>query len=75
MVYLNNVVDGCVANIAAKLEYMGPCRSVKDRYVFVICVFFSASATSHSCLFRIGLSMINDAEEKGLIFPNKVRLS
>uniref|UniRef100_A0A0E0FUV3 Tryptophan synthase beta chain-like PALP domain-containing protein n=1 Tax=Oryza nivara TaxID=4536 RepID=A0A0E0FUV3_ORYNI len=62
MVYLNNVVDGCVANIAAKLEYMGPCRSVKD------------SATSHSCLFRIGLSMIDDAEEKGLIFPNKTIL-
>jgi cysteine synthase A len=77
MVYLNNIVKGCVANVAAKLEIMEPCCSVKDRYTFAaLSPFLSfpclAGLTLYpQFLFRIGYSMISDAEEKGLITPGK----
>ena len=84
MVYLNNIVDGCVARIAAKLELMEPCSSVKDRHMLYSHLFVFASqhlgkfylqinTFGHSLsICRIAYSMIKDAEDKGLITPGKV---
>lgn len=77
MIYLNKVVDGCLANIAAKLESLEPCRSVKDRFaVSTILPLLLSFHSQNICVFfqllRIGYSMIRDAEENGAISPGKV---
>lgn len=84
LVYLNKVTKGCVGHVAAKLEMMEPCSSVKDRCFhktpkLCFCYNFRVSICEKKsklvlCFFvcRIGYSMIADAEAKGLIKPGEV---
>lgn len=82
MVYLNNIVEGCMARIAAKLESMQPCFSIKDRHDISsqtreLWSNFGISISEILIMIfffalRTAFSMIKDAEDKGLITPGKV---
>ncbi|KHG15063.1 Cysteine synthase [Gossypium arboreum] len=66
MVYLNHIIDGCGARIAAKLELMEPCST---SWKSVACKLTPLVIVLSMC--RIAYSMIKDAEDKGLITPGK----
>ncbi|XP_074355699.1 cysteine synthase-like [Apium graveolens] len=80
LVFLNNVVESYVGRVAAKLEMIEPCSSVKDSLQGNIlyrdlkalwCMLLEYSDFAMFFVYMIGYSMIKDAEEKGLITPGE----
>lgn len=85
MVYLTKVTHGCVAKVAAKLEIMEPCCSVKDRCDAGLERGEAMSVmpqergralppvlSSGLSAPRIGYAMITEAEKAGKIVAGKV---